>query len=51
VEIEGHFDAEAIRLTKEVEEHALALREVEGRGLTRRLPGASPRAGSAWNVN
>ena len=41
VEIEGHFDAEAIRLTREVEEHALALREVEGRANATPVRGAA----------
>ena len=40
-EIEGHFDAEAIRLTKEVEEHALALREAEGKANTTPARGAA----------
>ena len=39
--IEGHFDAEVIRLTKEVEEHALALREAEGMANTTPARGAA----------
>ena len=31
IEIEGYFDADVIRLTCELEEYALALREAEGR--------------------
>jgi hypothetical protein len=31
VEIEGYFDADVIRLTREVEEYALALRKAEGK--------------------
>ncbi len=43
VEVEGHFDAAAIRLTKEVEQHAPALREIEGK--VSAAPAANPAEG------